>query len=112
MSKVGRRLIKAAREAQAIAQFDKDGVLQLTVALMNDMRGYYKRMPTHRSRVYEVLHALAFVTAKTLEATDADRDQVRIWFDACLDRQLKDIDAAQEQQHEQSPTNHPRRDRH
>jgi hypothetical protein len=82
----------------AMTDLDENAVMQLTVALLNDLRSFYKRMPTHRSRVYEVLNALAFVTAKTLEATDADRDQVRIWFDACLDQQLKDIDAAQERQ--------------
>jgi hypothetical protein len=70
---------------------------QLTLALMNDVRAYYKRLPTDRARVFEVLNALAFVLAKTLEATDDDAAVVRAWFDTCVDRQQEDIDTAREQ---------------
>ena len=81
----------------AMKELDEIAAQQLTLALMNDVRAYYKRMPTHRARVFEVLNALAFVVAKTLEATDADADEVRRWFADCLDKQEADIVAAQEQ---------------
>jgi hypothetical protein len=76
---------------------DAAGTSQLTVAFMKEVRAYYKRMPTHRARMYEVLNALAFVVATTLEATDGD--QARRWFADCLDQQEADIAAAQEQGH-------------
>jgi hypothetical protein len=77
-------------------ELDEIAAQQLTLAVFNDVRAYYARMPTHRARVFEVLTALAFVAAKTLQATDADADEMRRWFADCLDQQEADIVAAQE----------------
>jgi hypothetical protein len=72
---------------------------QLCVALFNDLRAFYHRTPTDRARVFEALKALAFVLAKILEAIDDDeeREEIRQWFDACVDQQLEEIDTAREQ---------------
>jgi hypothetical protein len=76
-------------------ELDAVATRQLTLELLGDVFSYYKRMETHRTRVFEVLNALAFATALTLDATDNMRDEVRAWFDDCLDQQLTDIDGTE-----------------
>jgi hypothetical protein len=86
---------------------------QLSVALFNDLRAFYHRTETDRARVFEALKSLAFVVAKILAAIDdpAEHEAVRQWFNDCVDRQEEEIDAAQEQSHEEQSTTDVRSDR-
>jgi hypothetical protein len=78
-----------------VSELDPDTTQQLIVRLAAAVRTHYQRTldAPDRSHVYEALNALATVVAIVLTGTD-NPAEVREWFEAALDAELADLDAA------------------
>jgi hypothetical protein len=74
-----------------IPEIDRKAFDTLAGELLQVIRAHYLRRPQHKATVFEVLNALASVTAYVIAATAPDHLRIRVWFNQALSGQTDEI---------------------
>jgi LmbE family N-acetylglucosaminyl deacetylase len=76
-----------------MAEPDREATEALAHVLGVAVRQHYRSRPIGQATVYEVLNALAFVTATVLAGTgnSSDTASLRAWLDQAIDRNVPEV---------------------